>query len=165
MATIYNSDLTKELVAGAKLQQNKDLIPTQLAEKVVPVMEVNPALLRRCNVVAYKTGGGTIYTTPTDKDFFLVSVNIGATQTVVNKKGAGTVSVIPFDDTAAVVVAVAAVSTGAALLDGNSGNNSINLPFPLKLKRGSVIAQSTAGDAPTSVFTTIIGYTISNINI
>jgi len=48
MVTIHNSDLFKELRDGAKSQQLRDGdLPSQLAEKVVPVMEVNPKLLRR----------------------------------------------------------------------------------------------------------------------
>ncbi len=40
-AIIYNSDVTKELRDGGKISL-RDAIPNQLAEKVVPVMEVNP---------------------------------------------------------------------------------------------------------------------------
>ncbi len=46
MAQIHNSDLSREIVTGIKLQQNVDSIPSQLADKVVPVMEVNPKLLK-----------------------------------------------------------------------------------------------------------------------
>ncbi len=80
MATIYNSDLSKELQAGAKIQQNVDVIPNQLAEKVVPVMEVNPKFFRLTNV--YKqvsftaSAGGTVYSTPADKSFYLTSITL-----------------------------------------------------------------------------------------
>ena len=50
MATIYNSDVTKELREGGKISL-RDAIPTQLAEKVVPVMEVNPKLLKVTNFI------------------------------------------------------------------------------------------------------------------
>jgi len=50
MATIYNSDLSKELIQGGRLQVNTDRVPSELADKVVPVMEVNPKLLRRADL-------------------------------------------------------------------------------------------------------------------
>jgi len=48
MATIYNSDLLKGMQEDASLQVSQG-IPTQLAEKIVPVMETNPNLLRKTN--------------------------------------------------------------------------------------------------------------------
>lgn len=81
MAIIYNSDLTKELVNGAKLQISRDKIPNEIAEKVVPVMEVNPNLLRNINIVESTSrttsGTSTIYTTPTNKNFFLCGIFLG----------------------------------------------------------------------------------------
>jgi hypothetical protein len=50
MAQIFNSELKKQLIDGAKLQTSKDVIPSQLADKVVPVMEVNPKLLKYCGI-------------------------------------------------------------------------------------------------------------------
>lgn len=50
-ATIYNSELTKGIVEDAHIQINRDKVPIELAEKVVPVLEVNPKLTKRCDVV------------------------------------------------------------------------------------------------------------------
>lgn len=86
MAQINNSQLSKELIDGAKIQTSAEQIPTQLAEKVVPVMEVNPKMLRICNIVKRQTTtnstSGTIYTTPTDKDFYLVSCSLNVIKDV-----------------------------------------------------------------------------------
>jgi hypothetical protein len=76
MALIYNSSLTKELVDGAKIATSRDNVPNQIADKVVPVMEVNPKMLRTINKVVYNgntaTAGVTVYTTPATQDFYLV---------------------------------------------------------------------------------------------
>lgn len=81
MVTIYNSELTKELVAGAKIQQSKELPPTQLADKVVPVMEVNPRLLIKPDIfgdaTSAATGTFTIFTTPATGDFYMTSIQAG----------------------------------------------------------------------------------------
>ncbi len=52
MAIINNADLTKELIAGAKIQLSYDDVPGRLATAVVPTMEVNPKLLQETTVVA-----------------------------------------------------------------------------------------------------------------
>jgi hypothetical protein len=57
MAIIYNSEVSKELIDGANIQTSKDLVPNQLADKVVPVMEVNPKLLRIANLADYTHSG------------------------------------------------------------------------------------------------------------
>lgn len=75
MAGINNSDLTRQLIDGAKINTSFDKVPNQLAEKVVPVMEVNPELLRKITVVdgEVRTTTGTLtgYTTSPTKKFFL----------------------------------------------------------------------------------------------
>ena len=85
MATIYNSDLFKEMASAGALQQAVDKIPNQLAEKVVPVMEVNPKLFRRINIIKQddlqNATSSTTYTTPTDKDFFLTNLNFSYIKT------------------------------------------------------------------------------------
>ena len=51
MASIHNSDLTKELIEKAKLQTSHDSVPSQIADKVIPTLEVNPNLSRRTKIV------------------------------------------------------------------------------------------------------------------
>ena len=78
MPTIYNSDLINQLRDGAKIQQNKDNIPNQITDKVIPTMEVNPNLLRKTTFVANKTatttGAQTILTSAVDKDTYLTGI-------------------------------------------------------------------------------------------
>lgn len=81
MAKIFNSNLTKELVDGAKLQTAFDKVPSELAEKVVPVMEVNPKLLRKTNLVlnGSRTASGaaiTLITPSSDKKTFITGIRL-----------------------------------------------------------------------------------------
>jgi len=158
MATIYNSDLTKELVAGAKIQQSKELPPTQLAEKVVPVMEVNPKLLRVCNIVRSTQGIAptNVYTVPTNKDFYLVSAWVAVT----NIDNAGErVMTVTIDNQAQILLQIEHEAAGAAAAASVASALSINPAFPIKLDRGSNIvisgshAKGTAG---------IIGFTVED---
>jgi hypothetical protein len=86
---IYNTELFKELKDGAKVQQLTSVIPNQLAEKVVPVMEVNPKLLKRATIIANKsqsstTTGATVLTTPLGRDLFITGINVSNSQSVLS---------------------------------------------------------------------------------
>ena len=88
MVKINNSDLIKEVVNGAGIQSANDLVPNILGNTVIPVMETNPALLRRCEVVrsssATNATTATIYTTPADQDFYLVSCQVSVIKDITS---------------------------------------------------------------------------------
>ena len=87
MATIQNHELTTELVKGSKLNSNFEQVPMQLAEKIVPVMEVNPKLLRRTSILRENnrstSGTFTIYSTPSNQDFYLTGLYVSFIKDVV----------------------------------------------------------------------------------
>ena len=157
MATIYNSQLTKELVAGAKIQTSKEQAPTQLAEKVVPVMEVNPKLLRVCNIVrsTLLIAPTTLYTTPTDRDFYIVSAWIQASGAEASASRIITVTI----DKVAQVLLQNLIFGGGTATTCPTTSNSINPVFPIKLDRGSNIVISGTG---ANGAVGIIGYTVEN---
>lgn len=78
MATIYNSRTTEELVRGAGIQTSRDRVPNQIADKVVPVMEVNPKLLKYVKNVATATATDsstqTIMTTSSINETYITGV-------------------------------------------------------------------------------------------
>lgn len=85
MATIYNSELQRQLIDGARIQTAREQTPQQLADKVVPTMETNFKLLKNINIVKHlsqsaSAGGTTIYTTPTNQDFYLCGVSASFTK-------------------------------------------------------------------------------------
>jgi hypothetical protein len=167
MAIIYNSDLTKEIREGAKVSL-RDVIPNQIADKVVPVMEVNPKLLRRINIVkiglSSTTGNTTIYTTPTDKDFYLTGVQIGLIKDATNDMAIGNcgLTITPKGSPSTAVI-------GIPVLTLTAQNSSVTRDFsiPILLEKGSniIFAQSSAYTVGLcSKEGTIIGYTVDNIN-
>lgn len=165
MATIYNSDLSKELQQGAKIQINRDDIPNQLAEKVVPVMEVNPKLLRRCNIIAGNTstvtsGTVAVYTTPSDKDFYLVSYALAVAKDAACDISSGSVSMTA---TEADMGAIQLLGIPVITLTLQQDNISVQLPFPIKLKRNTAI--SIAGTFTAGICSRIgriVGYTVED---
>lgn len=159
MATIYNSDLTKGMIDNAGLQTSRDKAPTQLAEKVVPVMEVNPKLLRRINVCrdASKTttGATTLYTTPSNIDFFLTNLHLSWAADAAND---GISAYISFIDEFGVT---RYFLFQKITLTATQQTNNIALAFPMKLARGTNIQYGGTFAAGTARFEALIaGYTV-----
>jgi len=159
MAYIYNSDLTKELTEGGKIQVSRDIVPNQLAEKVVPTMEVNPKLFRKINVVKSTvtalTGAITVYTTPTDKDFFLCGLYLTTIKDAASDGTDAYISVTFIDGSSGTVMAIPGIASTAQI-----GSLSYTFERPIQLKRGttvSVVGNTTAGVFRKSAG--IIGYT------
>ena len=163
MATIHNTDLTKELKEGAKLQQLRDLIPSQLADKVVPVMEVNPKLLRRINIVRYRedsnSTGGVIYTTPTDKDFYLCGVTMEVIKDATATSVASTVTIVPKGEASVRIVTI----PGFTLTAQNSNQVKDFTHSPILLERASTVVSSNSTNVGNvKAHTIIYGYIVDN---
>jgi len=157
-AIIYNSDLSRELQDGAKIQVSRDRVPNELAEKVIPVMEVNPKMLRRCNVaasgLAANSAASTVYTSPSDKDFYLVAM---ALSTIKDATSTSTAARITSTINGA---SVSLLSIASATLTAQADSTSLTLPIPLKIDRGTSIAvTNTTADANVSTRASIFGYT------
>ncbi len=163
MAQIHNTDLFKELKDGIKIQQMRDVIPSQLAEKVVPVMEVNPKLLRRINVMkkgaASNATSSTIYTTPTDKDFFLTNATICAWKDVTAVAASQRLNVT-IDGAVTPIFTIETLTLTAI----QPVTASLNFSCPLKIDRGTGISVTNDNaTANTKVAATIFGYLVDNI--
>lgn len=166
-AKIYNSNLTQEMVDSAKLQVGNGGIPQELAEKVIPVMEVNPKLLRITNFVTSANGTGntntTVFNASAAKDFYLTSVSLSAVKDATCDMATGNL----------VVVAVTCQGRTAYLLNlpcltltAQQAQLALNFSPPIKIDRGSTITMDrggaiTAGTCSRSC--SITGYYVDNI--
>jgi len=162
---IYNSTLTKELIEGARIQSSTDAVPGELAEKVIPVMEVNPKMLRVCNIVkstsATNATTATVYTTPTDKDFFLCSVELAVIKDVTSTSTVSGINVT----TPEAGVATNILSISGITLTPQSDTTSLAFNTPILLKRGTGVQLTNAtnvGNIRSDAC--ITGYTVDNIN-
>jgi hypothetical protein len=158
MATIYNSDLSKELREGGKLQVT-DRMPSELAEKVVPVMEVNPKLLRRVNLLKNANSGGafTLYAAPSNKDTFITGLSLAFHQIVTDTLTQVSISVTI--DGAAIRLFLMPSTT----LTINDQYAYLPFPTPIKVDRGTNISITVTGTV-TQVWASLIGYQVDNIN-
>lgn len=161
MAQIHNSDLIKGMAENAKIQQNVDRIPNQLADKVVPTMETNPALLKTANVVRYVDTNidTTIYTTPSDRDFYLTGISYS-----LAKDALSTCSGIRISGTIDGVTQWVGIISGITLTT-DSQTVSQNFSKPIKFDRGVNISiiHLTGTGATLRSSVTLVGYTVDNI--
>jgi hypothetical protein len=170
MAKIYNSDVTKGLAQNAGIQQNVDKTPNELAEKIVPTFETNPELLRRTNIIKF---GGTItavtnvtlYTTPTNQDFYLTGFFISIMKDAVSDLptgDAGSITAIVNGET------IRLVTLYSIALTAESKQQYIQLKHPLKIDRNTNIVLSrgtTGGTVGVYIKTgTIYGYIVETSN-
>jgi len=162
MATINNSDLFKELKEGARIQQLSDVVPNQLGNQIIPVMEVNPKLMRRINVLARISafGTATVYTTPANQDFYLVGVCIQAANSTASQASTATVTITPFG--AAATIFNSLYLRTSVILDVASGVSNMILPIPIKLERNTNVAYAASNIAVGSII--VMGYVIENSN-
>jgi len=162
MAQIYNSDLTKGIAQNAGIQISREVVPTQLAEKVVPVMETNPALLRVCNFIrgteANNATSATAYTTLTDRDTYLTAVTLSVQKDVTSTSVKSYARVV-IDGANKDICVIAGIT-----LTAQSSTMTLILPAPLKVDRGSALTVlNTTNVANISAAVVFYGYTVENI--
>lgn len=142
MAKIYSSDLSKELREGARLQTAKDIIPSELAEKVVPVMEVNPKMLRRITVfketTKNTTASTTIYSTPSDRDFYLSAAYFSLQADAACDNVSGQI-IATQEGSGKAILRIMKIT-----LTATSGQMTLSLPEPMKIDRGTNITLNTS---------------------
>jgi len=163
MAQIYNTDLFKEVKDVAKLQQNTDVIPTRLGDTIVPVVNVNPKdyytldIYRDGSHTAYDSGT-ILYTTPTDKDFYLTNVVLTASANVAFDGSQFFVDFVDANNVAR------GVRMAHILTNISGGQVSVQFYHPILIKRGTDLkvgmSVGTAGAA--NVRGAIAGYLVYN---
>lgn len=161
---IYNSDLTRELREGAKIQLSTDGVPSELADKVIPTMEVNPKLFRISNAFFQGTSSTTsttasIGTTLTDRDTFINAATLTLQKDVTCDNVTTFLQVV-------VVGAIRKIIVFDNLsLTATSRELSISFPNPIKLDRGTnIVIGASFGAGALIRGATCIGYTVENIN-
>jgi len=143
----YNPTLSEDMqrIFNIKSGENTD----QVAEFIQPTKEI----LRKANIVRSASAASTIWTTPSDKDFYLTGLNVCSSHAALDTGTA--VSITLFVD---------GVSRSIVQLTGINGANpaeqSISHDFthPVKVDRNTAITLNQAG-AFTAVRAVIIGYT------
>jgi len=148
---IHNSDLIREIIDGAKLQSNQG-VPQELDNKVIPVMEVNPALLPKGNILVSLAGTATLsattaYATLANKRTFVTGASMAFSKDATNdtSTAAWTLTLTPKGKTARVFCGI-----GKLTLTTEHDSVSVDFP-PIEVEPGTNITRSsftfTAGTA------------------
>jgi hypothetical protein len=136
-ATIYNSNLTKEIIETGKLQTSVSLVPSELAEKVIAVIDVNPNHNRYSNFFlessVTSSGVVTLYTVPVGKKVLI-------SNTILN---------FSTDNASDSVYLICFITSNGSnntinqirklTLTSVAVNNTISYPIPIILKTGDSI--------------------------
>lgn len=165
MATIHNSDLSREIVRAAKIQQNVDSVPNQLDSRIIPTMEVNPDLLRKDRVLGSATSSATgsfnLLTTSATKETYITGLQANYRKNSAADNATGTLVVSAVIDGATINLITFSTITATA------ENSIISIVFqnPIKIDRNTSIAFSGAFTAGVMVRAgNVYGYEIENPN-
>lgn len=161
MGTIYNKDVFDELRYNGKIQ-NTDTINNQISGNIVPVMEVNPRLVRPCNVSIHNasstTGNTVIYTVPSGKDFFCTGVYLTyASDAACDGTGSSITFVDQYGATRRMI--------GVFKIASTAYSQSISLSFPTPILIRSGVAINLSNNFTAGVSCTqggVHGYTVDN---
>lgn len=124
-------EVTKSIIeqTGAQSKEMKSQIP--IKEEVTPVMEIH----KFSNITRYASTAstGTIYTTPTDKDFYLTSVTLYSMKDAASTTTASSVTFY-VDGYQTRIISL-------PFFNGTAGDKglSLNLSYPIKVDRNTAI--------------------------
>ena len=166
MAKIYNSDLTKGIADNAKIQINVDRVPDQLADKVVPVMETNPRLLRIAKIAQSgaltNATSATIYTVPNGVDLYITSACLSMTKDATSTSTVGTMRALTEDGIA--TTSDILVISGITLTAQHS-NVCCSFDTPIKISGGNTVRIiSGTNVANIIIYGSFTGYLVQNTN-
>ena len=152
MAQINNSQVTKRVVDLANIQISRENPPTQLADKIVPVIECSPfPIIKTFANVTYTTSQNntTIFTSNANKDTFLTKIQFNNMQTALSDNTLCAIDCTNFDGESVQLLRKTKFTTTAV-------DDWLQIDFnrPIKLKRGSIVQISlvfTAGASSTGI--------------
>jgi len=155
---LANRVIKQDLAEEARLNFMSDAIPDIIGTHIQPVIIIGKKYCDVVRDVTVSTSGGasTIYTTPTDKDFYLVSATIGVAKTVLCDTATARYSIsVVIQGTTRAVLAVP-----LATLTASSQVATLTFNPPIKVDRGTIISSGTptftAGELNRNV--SIVGY-------
>jgi hypothetical protein len=158
MARINNQELKKAFSDATKTQVSEQ--PNDISNRtVIPVIDITPRHHKIINIAKSASitnaTSATVYTTPTDQDFYLTSATLSYIKDATSTSTAIALEVIPKDVANAAVLRFAALTLTAA-----NGNLSQSFVPPILLKRGSNInVTSDTNIANIKAMATVQGYT------
>lgn len=151
MAQINNSELTKSLIDGARLNTGRDKIPDQIAEKVVPILDTTPDFHRLTEFLASDAQTATqaaavVYTTHATKKTYLTGVYLQNMSNATADNTSISLSVIPKGRARDFILRFMKLTTTAF-----SQSQFISFNKPLRLEENTTVLFASAFTVGASV--------------
>jgi len=126
-----------------------------VSDIIMPVVEIK----RICNILKFNSAvnatTATIYTTPSDKDFYLVAAQLSVIKDATSTSGGTSIFVIIEG------VSVRLLSIATLTLTAQYSNIANNFPVPIKIDRNTIITVvNSTNNANISGYGSIQGYTV-----
>ena len=158
MAKIQNSDVITEMIKGLFLDPAREQVPSEIADKILAVYQVNPQrLIQVANLDISDGTAGTLITTASDKDTYLIGATISVSKDVVNNGIFSAIDCVPIGNPRRQVLIVNYEPVTAS----SNLNAQIAFPLPIKLTRGSSVRiLNGSGTASIDTAGTIMFYEV-----
>jgi len=152
----YNVTITQEL--NRFLNPKGESVPVDVADFIQPVVLIKAIGNINKGINSEVTGAINVYTTPTDKDFYLTSATFSMCKNAACDQGTGTLSL-----TGTVEGTTGIKLMGISTITLTAQDQTIHTPFepPIKIDRGTILQQSASFTAGTMArLICIKGYTL-----
>lgn len=157
MPIIQNLNTIKELQAAAYLTFQDT--PRELGRTIVPVLPINPCANRKLDIVnpaaSSTTGSLTLYTTPMDKDFYLVGIQWSIMKDATNDNTSATIAA-NVGGASKTLFYMTSLTTTA-----RDDSGFVSFQRPIKIDRGATILFTTSFTVGALTRSAVIyGYTL-----
>lgn len=164
MTVVRNSDTLRELREASQIQQASEPTPSSLHASIIPVMEVNPKLLRRTGVLCESTrsttaNGVTLLAAKPAQDIFITAINCTNVQDATSDNTSIGVQFYENGVQRYAYRRLKPTTTASATAD------QVRFNPPLRVDRNTALTFTgtfTAGTMTTT--TTVFGYVVDNVN-
>lgn len=162
MVEVQNTEIVNNLAKEIK-ESNPNVVPKSIVNSVQPVIIVNVDHKENSVVQSATretTGTTTIFTTPADKDFFIIAASIDYTADVVADSILYSLDVVPFGD-----VSKPLIQLRKNTITLQNDNDSIHFPVAIKLARSSIISMTQAFTVgASSMDGHVFGFTVDTLD-
>lgn len=163
MGKINNSETIRELQIATRAQLGVDELTTNFRNEIIPVIEINPRLLKYANIC--KTGTATnateatIYTTESSKDFYLCSLQLSISKDATSTSVLSNITAF-VDGVDQTLIHIRSIT-----LTAQFAQIGISFPIPIKIDRSTAIKVRNSTNVANIVAAgSITGYNIDNPN-
>lgn len=135
MATIYQSDIVQKAVRGLKLAPSRDKIPNELADKILPVYELNDAydIITAGGSSSSSSSTASILTASSTADTYITSLMMSVDKDATSDSTDFSVNVVQNGAVRALgkIIMITLTATSKII--------SISFPRPVRIDKGSTV--------------------------